>query len=155
MSIRPLMTQQSARSLRLAAPARVLSWVGTLIPSSGEARKGSLVASAIETPTGRLNPKGQSPARQGSPNGCTAMNKKTIVKSWTGTETRIHAASNHGPWLSIALFLDSITADAAKRRGSLRRASGAASGAEVSVPPDGNHGVNKSWPTSTPGEFVR
>lgn len=154
MSIRPLMTQQSARRLRLAAPARVLSWVGTLIPSSGEARKGSLVASAIETHAVRLNPKGQSPARQGSPNGCTAMTKKTIVKSWTGAETRVHAASNHGPWLSIALFLDSISDEAATRRESLRRASGA-QGADVSVPPDGNHGVNKSWPTSTPGEFVR
>lgn len=122
MSIRPFMTQQSARRLRLAAPARVLSWVGTLVPSQSSPR----------------------------------VAKPVAVKSWTGCETRVHAVENHGSWLHIALFLDGIATKAAAGRGGSPLAGGStAEGAQVSVPPDGNHGVNKSLPFTTPGEFTR
>lgn len=34
-----------------------------------------------------------------------AVAAPVLVRSWTGTHTRVHDKANHNPWLSIALFL--------------------------------------------------
>lgn len=64
------------------------------------------------------------------------------VRSWTGTETRVHATANHGPWLSIALFLDEMARKAASAEGRKRSAAEGVA-AQVSALPVGNHGENK------------
>lgn len=68
------------------------------------------------------------------------------VRSWTGTTTRIHSPANHGPWLSIALFLECMPRQAAPVSAGKRSAAetGAALGAVVCGVPDGNHGDNDS-----------
>lgn len=43
-----------------------------------------------------------------------AVAAPNVVRSWAGTQTRLHSKENHGPWLHIALFL----ADLPKRDGS-------------------------------------
>lgn len=63
------------------------------------------------------------------------------VRSWTGTQTHLHTAANHGPWLHIALFLSGMPRQAgAPGRGT--RHEGAGLSAEVCGVPDGNHGDN-------------
>lgn len=67
------------------------------------------------------------------------------VRSWTGTTHKLHKAANHGPWLSIALFLSEMPRrEAAPVSGGKRSApeTGAALGAVVCGVPDGNHGDN-------------
>lgn len=78
-----------------------------------------------------------------------AVAAPVLVRSWTGTHTRVHDKANHGPWLSIALFLDAIK-EAAPAPAGERSAAGA--GAALSGGPDGNHGENKSSTASTAQE---
>lgn len=74
-----------------------------------------------------------------------ALAARVPVRSWTGTQTHLHTAANHGPWLSISLFLsDMPRREAAPVSGGKRSApeTGAALGAVVCGVPHGNHGDN-------------
>jgi len=67
-----------------------------------------------------------------------AVAAPVVVRSWTGAQTRLHAAVNHGPWLHIALFLVDLPKRAPDRDQLAGHESGACGG--LSVYPDGNHG---------------
>lgn len=80
---------------------------------------------------------------------------KPVFRSWTGSHVKLHDKGNHGPWLSIALFLadmprrEAAPASAAKRSAA---EAGAALGAALSGGPDGNHGENNFSTASTAQE---
>lgn len=82
-----------------------------------------------------------------------AVAAPVLVRSWTGVRTRVHDKANHGPWLSIALFLDEMS-KAASASG-CKRSAAAADAAQVSAVPVGNHGENKTSTASTPQEVAR
>lgn len=86
----------------------------------------------------------------------TRTANKTVYRSWTGSHVKLHDKANHGPWLSIALFLaDMPRREAAPVAAGKRSAAatGAALGAALlSGGPDGNHGENKFSTASTAQE---
>lgn len=82
-----------------------------------------------------------------------AVAAPALVRSWTGTRTRLHASANHGPWLSIALFLDELS-KAAPADVRKRSAHSAGAAAEMLAGPVGNHGDNECW-TASPAREVR
>lgn len=140
-SFRPL-TTQGARGLRLAAPARVLSWVGNLFPSSGEAGQGSLVGvEPIETNRVGLNPQGQSPVHEVK--APTRLNPGgVVVRSQQGTRTRVFKLDNHFAWMAIALHLSQTGEGRAAPRAELATHEGAKRGPGAMTPLS-NTGINE------------
>lgn len=89
--------------------------------------------------------------RQSRPVAATsrAVAAPVVVRSWTGTSTRVHSAVNHGPWLHIALFLAHLPQRGADRA-ELATHEAATGGACVDGP-HGNHGENNVSITVTAG----
>lgn len=109
--------------------------------------------------TARLQPQAQTllPVQTTSAS-ARAVAAPVLVRSWTGARTCVHDKANHGPWLSIALFLADLPrrepAPASAGERSAAEA-GAVIGARVSAVPVGNHGENKTSTASTPQEVAR
>lgn len=143
---------RSARSLRLAAPARVLSWVGNLIPPSGEAGQGLLVdLRSIETRSTGLNPQGKSPVPEGrAPKGSRGS---IVALSANGSASRVFKLDNHFAWLAVSLHLLTAPGAALARSASPRSVLEAGEGF-CSVP-DGNHGENNRSSANHAGEVSR
>lgn len=71
-----------------------------------------------------------------------AVAAPVVVRSWTGTQTRVHDKRNHGEWLHISLFLVDLAERATGPGRGTRHEAGAR--AALSALPHGNHGENKS-----------
>ena len=71
-----------------------------------------------------------------------AVAAPVVVRSWTGTQTRVHNKRNHGEWLHISLFLVELAARGAGPGRGTRHEAGTR--ADLSALPHGNHGENKS-----------
>lgn len=89
--------------------------------------------------------------RQSRPLAATsrAVAAPVVVRSWTGTSTKVHRPANHGAWLHIALFLEDLPQRGADRA-ELATHEAATGGACVDGP-HGNHGENNPLITVTAG----